>query len=413
MKPRLALLLAAAALPAPAMGASVEVHPYGFLMANYAQAWGRANAADVPTQAVSGGVSAASNQNTSLFTARQSRIGLGLSGGKGPWDSDLSGVLEADFFGPRNSGSSSSDALAAAPRLRLAYIQARRGDDVVVFGQDWIKAFAPLNPTSLAHTGTAPLSNSGNLWNRIPQLRWDRAWGLPRAWAINTKLALVRSFTGDETGRTATAGGTTFAVPASLDTAGSGEFSGGPAYQALVELDKTAAGRHFVAGLSGQYLRETFNAALPPPGGASNNQVAGWLVAAHFSLPFHPLFELSGEAFYGHGNQNVNGLGSVYSDLGSVRQSQVRGGWAQAAARARPDLRFDVMAGFEDVDQTGLAVASIYRNEAMALNAIWDASPELALSVELGRIHSYYVAALAGDSENLGFAAQYKFGGKL
>jgi hypothetical protein len=398
----LALLLA---LPAGA----VEIHPYGFLLAGYVESWGRTNNAEVPTQATSAGTLAASNQKTSVFTARQSRLGLNLVGGKGPKDSDLSGALEADFYGLRNTGTSSLDAMASAPRLRLAYIQAKRGSDTVVFGQDWTKAFSPLIPTSLMHVGAPALSNSGNLWNRIPQLRWDRAWGLPADWAVNTKLAVVRSFTGDETGRTTTAGGTTFAVPNSVDTAGSGEFSGGPAYQALAQIQKKIDGRVFLAGVSGQYLRESFNAAQPPPAGAKNNQVAGWLWSAHFDLPVCPMLELTGAAFYGRGDQNQNGLGSVYNDQGTLRQSLARGGWAQATVRPIKDLRFNAMAGFESIDQLGLAAGTIYRNESSAVNAMWDVSPELTLAVELGRIHSYYLAALSGDSENLGFSAQYKF----
>lgn len=404
----LAALAAILALPASAF-AAVEIHPYGFILASYVQSWGRPNNVEVPSQAASGDSLAASNQNTSIFSARQSRLGLNLAGGKGPKDSDLSGALEADFYGLRNSGSSGFDVLASAPRLRLAYIQAKDGRDAVVFGQDFTKAFAPLNPVSLEHVGTAPLTNSGNLWNRIPQLRWDRSWAPADGWAVNTKVALVRAFTADETGRTTKVNTTTFAVPVSVDAAGSGEFSGGPAYQALAEVQRKIDGRVCLAGVSVQHVRESFNAAVPAPAGASNHKVSGWLWAAHFDLPVLSLFGVSGEAFYGRGNQNVNGLGSVYSDLGEIRLSQVRGGWAQAAVKPVKDWRVNAMAGYESLDQLGLASATIYRNETAAVNAMWDVSPELTLAVELGRIHSYYVKARAGDSENAGFSAQYRF----
>lgn len=403
---RWGVLLLILAMPAGA----VDLQPYGFLLATYEQYWGRPNNIEVPTQASSAGNLAASNQNVSDFTVRQSRLGLNLLGGKGPMDSDLSGVVEIDFAGLRNSGTSSADVLASAPRLRLAYIQAKRGDNSVVFGQDWIKAFAPLNPTSLMHVAIPALSNSGNLWNRIPQLRWDRTWGIASSWKANTKLAVVRSFTGDETGRTTTVGGTTFAVPTSVDGAGSGEFSGGPAYQALTEIQKDVNGRSFIGGVSGQYIKETFNVAVPPPAGALNRQTSGWLGSAHFIFPILKCLELSGEGYYGHGNQNLNGLGAVYNDLGTIRLSQVRGGWGQITVKPIKDWRVNAMTGFEDVNQTGLAAATIYRNESEAVNVMWDTSPEFTLALEWGRIHSYYVAALSGDSENLGLSAQYKFG---
>lgn len=404
-----AVALVLAAGPA---GAAVNVKPYGFILANYTQSWGRPNAVDVPVTAVSGGVTAAGNQNTSVFTARQTRLGLSVTGGKGPAGSDLSGTVEADFFGLRNSGTNSQDVLNSAPRLRLAYLQAKRGDDLFVAGQDWDKAFAPLNPSSLLHQAVPSMSSSGNLWNRIPQVRWERTWPLREGWALGTKLALVRAFTADETGRTTTAGGTTFAVPTAVDAAGSGEYSGGPAYQGLVELEGTWGARPLTAGLSAQHVRETFNAAEPAPAGATDMQASGTLVAAHLDLPIpgcpaKP--SLTGEAFYGRGDQNSNGLGSIYNDLGKPRLSQTRGGWVQLAASPFAGWRFDAIAGFESLDRAGLAAGTIYRNETLSVNGIWDVSPDFSLSAELGRIHSYYVAALRGDSENLGLAAEYKF----
>lgn len=132
--------------------------------------------------------------------------------------------------------------------------------------------------------------------------------------------------------------------------------------------------------------------------------------AAHFGLPVLERLNLSGEAVYGRGNQNLNGLGAVYNDLGTIRLSLVRGGWGQAAWKPGKNWRVHTMAGFESLDQTGLVAATIYRNESLAANVMWDAGPELTLALELGRIHSYYAAAPSGDSKNLGVAAQYKFG---
>lgn len=397
----------AAGVLAAAPTFAVDVKPYGFILANYAQSWSRPNFADVPTEAVSDSNAQPPNQNLSLFTVRQSRLGLNLSGSKGPWDSDLTGVVEIDFFGLRNTGSAGLDVNTVAPRLRLAYMQAKRGDQAVFFGQDWVKAFAPLNPESLVHVAIAPLSNSGNLWNRLPQLRWDADWDLGGDWGAGTKVALVRSFSADEAGRTAGAA----TVATASDLAGSGEFSGGPAYQALTELKRKLGGRTFVVGASMQYLRESFNSVVPQPAGAQNRQVDGLLGSAHFVLPLMEAATLSGEGFYGRSDQNLNGLGTVYNDAGTVRTSQTRGGFAQLQIRPVKGWRFNIMTGFEDLDQTGMPAAAIYRNETISANAMWVASPDLTLSLEFGRIHSYFVSALAGDTKSLALAAQYRFGG--
>lgn len=405
------LLLAglAAALAAAPAGA-VEVKPYGFVLANVVQSWGRPNYADVPTQAVSASNATPPNQDLSAFTARQTRLGLNLGGAKGPADSDLTGVVEADFFGLRNAGSAALDVNASAPRLRLAYLQAKRGDQAVVFGQDWTKAFAPLRPESLAHVAIPALTNAGDLWNRLPQLRWDADWALGGDWRAGTKLALARPFSADESGRVASApAGNTATNATAADLAGSGEFSGGPAYQALAELKRMFGGREFVLGASMQYLRQSFNSAVPAPAGALNHRVDGVLGAAHFVAPVLPALTLSGEGFYGRSDQNLNGLGSVYDDLGYARTSQTRGGFLQAQVKPVPGWRLNAMGGFESLDQTGLAAGTIYRNETAAVNAIWDASADLALSLELGRIHSYFVGALAGETKSAALSAQYKF----
>lgn len=401
-------LLAAACAAAPA--GAVEVKPYGFVLVNYMQSWGRPNFPDVPTQAVSASNATPPNQDVSMFTARQSRLGLNLSGSKGPLESDLSGTVEADFYGLRNAGSTSLDANASAPRLRLAYLQMKKGDHSVVFGQDWVKAFSPLSPDSLAHMAVAPLSNSGNLWSRLPQLRWDADWALGGEWTAGTKLALARPHSADESGRVASApAGNNATNATAADLAGSGEFSGGPAYQALVELKRKLDGRPFVVGASMQYLRQSFNSSVPQPAGALNHRVDGLLGALHFSAPVLPVLGFSGEAFYGRSDQGLNGLGSVYNDLGNARTSQTRGGWAQAQVKPVKDWRFNAMGGFESLDTTGLAAGTIFRNETLAFNAIWDASADLALSLEVARIHSYFVSALAGDTENASLSAQYRF----
>ena len=408
MRKSVLTLLAAALAAAPA--GAVEVKPYGFVLVNYVQSWGRPNYPDVPTQAVSASNATPPNQDVSMFTARQSRLGLNLSGSKGPWDSDLTGTVEADFYGLRNAGSGALDANASAPRLRLAYLQMKKGDHAVVFGQDWVKAFAPLNPDSLAHMAVAPLSNSGNLWNRLPQLRWDADWALGGDFVAGTKLALVRPHSADEAGRVASAPAGNVATNATAaDLAGSGEFSGGPAYQALVELKRKFDGRPFVAGASMQYLRQSFNTSVPQPAGALNHRVDGLLGAFHFSAPVLPVLAFSGEAFYGRSEQGLNGLGTTYNDLGNVRTSQARGGWVQATVKPVKDWRFNAMGGFESLDTTGIAAGGIFRNETLSFNAIWDASADLALSLELGRIHSYFVSGLAGDTENAALSAQYRF----
>src|SRR4051794_16061781 len=90
----------AASIVAPV--SAVEVKPYGFVHTTYTEGWGRVNTPESPNQAVSENA-AGGNINYGNFSARGTRVGLKLNGGKGPMDMDISGVVEMDFIGLRNS----------------------------------------------------------------------------------------------------------------------------------------------------------------------------------------------------------------------------------------------------------------------------------------------------------------------
>ena len=112
---------------------AVEVKPYGFVLAEYTESIGRGNTMDTPFQAVSGNKNE-SHQQISNINVRATRFGLNLAGGKGPFDSDASGVIEADFNGLRQTGTATTDSLSFAPRLRLAYMAFKSGIHTVTFG---------------------------------------------------------------------------------------------------------------------------------------------------------------------------------------------------------------------------------------------------------------------------------------
>jgi hypothetical protein len=42
----------------------------------------------------------------------------------------------------------------------------------LLFGQEWI-IFAPLSPPSDAHVSIPAMTYAGNLWNRLPQVRFE------------------------------------------------------------------------------------------------------------------------------------------------------------------------------------------------------------------------------------------------
>jgi hypothetical protein len=414
------LFLISALLVASSVHAEVEIKPYGFIQPIYVESWGRPNLNDNPTQATSANSSTPPNQNISNMSARNSRIGLNVSGGKGPFDMDLSGIVEADFYGLTYANNANIDGEESAPRMRLAYVQMTRGNQTVVFGQDWDSALSPNHPTSILHASVGTnTGGAGDLWNRLPQLRWDSKWEVMGDWSVNTKLAVVNSYSSDEAGRVATCtvtGGATCTTTATnattSDTAGSGNASGGPAYQALVELQRVIDGRPFKIGVSGQYLRQSFSAYNPAPAGVINPSahMNGTLYHVHFDLPVLSFLDVKGAGFYGNSDFNNNGLGVVYNNNSSVASSMSHGGWVGIEGKLNSKVYCDATYGGESTYEGAIAAAGIYRNEVLSASANWDVSPEFTLSLEGWNIHSYFKAALAGDSIGTGLAARYKFG---
>jgi hypothetical protein len=401
MSRRLALLAALASASAPAC--ALEANPYGFVLFNGAQQWGRANALDVPTLAVSA-ADAGAGGTFNEATARQSRVGLSI-GGASALGAALTGVVEADFFGIRAAGAAANDVLQSGPRLRLAYLQLQWEGQALVLGQDWTRAFSPLRPNSLARQAVVAFTASGVLWNRMPQIRWEGSLPLGAA-ALNAKAAAVRAFSADESGRLSGS------VPqaSQLDQTGSGEAASGPAYQALLELERRVPAGRWAAGISGQYLRQRFVSGLvSPPAGASAGVVEGVLGAAHIVAPVFAWLELSAQGFYGRSDQNLMGLGQIVNDSGRPASSLTRGGWAQLALKPAKGWQANVSYGGERPDDAGFASGAVRSNQTALANVIWDCSKELSWSVEYGTVTTQYVGKSEGTSRSLGLAAMLRY----
>lgn len=401
-----------AALASPHGASAAELKPYGFVLVNAIEHFNRPNFLDVPTQALS--TDDRDTRDTyGNFHVRQSRLGLNAQGVVGPGASLGSATIELDLWGNRASGAAGNDALQSGVRLRLAFVQLQWERHSLVLGQDWVKAFSPLNPTSLVHQAIAPFSNSGNLWNRTPQARWEGKLLPEESGAtVLARAALARAFSADQAGRTTTAAGTAVPSVSQPDQPGSGESSGLPAVQALLEASRKLPNGTLAVGVSGQYLRQRFlPGVVSGPAGAAQGTTDGLLGSAHATLPLLKSVELSGEAFYGRSDMGLQGLSQVYADGTSVRTSQTRGGWVQAAFKPRAAWKLHLAHGVAKVDETGLAIGRTYRNESTVANAIWEAAKELSFSIEYGLIRTFFVGKAAGRTHSLGLAALYKFGG--
>jgi len=400
----------AASIVAPV--SAVEVKPYGFVHMTYTEAWNRVNQTESPNQAVSQNAVANQDRVAANMSARGTRFGLKMTGGKGPWDSDLAGVIELDFIGIRNP-SAATDAAATAPRIRLANMKMSKGMHTFTLGQDWTEAIAPLNPFSVHHVVQSLGTGAGNLYNRLAQIRWDADWMKGADTTVVTKVAAVRPHSADSSPAGSTFTGT--------EGTSSGDLSGGPMWQALAELQHKMDGRTWRLGAGVQYLRRSFVGPVTAPTGATNKRSTELLYAAHWVAPILASLEFQGEAFYGKGGEALQALntGTAITDPtggGHITSRNSRGGWGQLTYKFMPGWRVAGMYAIENMERTGLSATSAHMNEEMVGSLTWDVSPELAMSVEGGRIHTVFagngtggVGTDPGNAKYVGFASQYKF----
>jgi hypothetical protein len=283
-----------------------------------------------------------------LFTARQSILGVQISP-KAPvagWSP--SGLVEIDFFGSRpvDQTLQPQNRVFNQPRLRRAYLQLDKGDWRIVAGQD--KAIlAPLDPISLSHVAIPLGATAGNLWAWLPQVRVENRHKFGKTTLLIQGGILRPSFgdfrLSDQGPATTGLGGT--AVDSSFS--GFGERGRQPFYEARVAVSHPMAGRTATIAVSGHYGREAVGADR---GIDSSAEAVDW------SIPIHKYLIFRGEAYTG-GNlvpfdggieQGVAFTPAVANTPAQFRKIADEGGWAELISPVTPKDILYAGAGTDD-----------------------------------------------------------------
>jgi hypothetical protein len=364
------LLSGSSSLPAeePASTPSplLKITPYGTVFFSGFSNSGGTNNTDIPLWAVAG-------PGSSGGTVRGSRFGLKASGTK-VGSANLSGVIEADFFGGFPSVGIGDNMGVVRVRLALARLEWER--TAVVVGQDWA-VFAPANPASIACTGIPLAAASGNPWARIPQIRVEGRW--PH---VLVQGAVLAASTGDF----------------------SSSFLAQPSTGGLSRLP-FAQGR---AALKGWGEKKTGSLAVSAHIGKSRVlQTSGHVdvdssgVAADLNLPLGAHVALTGEAFTG---KNLAGFqAGIFQGLnpdfgvppetgtaaGAPAAIRTKGAWAQLGVTP-PGLdkgTFYVAVATDDPKDGDLVSVTKrdwrLQNKALAGSFVYKASPQLSFGGEV------------------------------
>lgn len=385
--------------------AGVDVKPYGFILVNVGI--NDVLGTDIPVKA---GIADTTTKTNFLITPRQTRFGLKMSSEVDDWE--MSGGIELDFWGLKGSGANGL-AMQSAPRLRRAYFKMMKESFTFLVGQEW-SLFAPLSPTSLAHVSIPGFSSCGNLWNRMPQIRFEHQHDLGETGSALFQWALVRPLGADVATTTRTQG----------EAFGAGEYSALPFFQGRVSATFS---KNVSIGFSGHYGQEDWEKAYP-----TMNFHEDKTTTAAAALDFKAkagVFGLSGEWFMGSNLRMLFSNAHVWTEwdattnTNKVKGVEANGGWGQVSfAPQGTNLSFNTGAGSEilkeeHVDSLVTAWSpQLWKNMTFFANVMATPMSNVTIAFEYGYLKTTYkywdatASALAeSDADNSNFNLAFKF----
>lgn len=294
-----------------------------------------------------------SSASSSTFNPRFSV--LGVKADRTGLDRSLSGVVEVDFYGGTDNAGN------IPPRLRLANIHYKTGNNEFAVGQDW-------TPVMGLHPDLVDFSiagYTGNLWQRIPQITLTHKFN-DNISGLVTALRFERGLSGQKIATTGSG----------ASEASFGDPERQPYYGGRLAYTGTGNAEGFLVALSSayRYYRSGASTAngLAIPSGQSINS---YLVGTELAAPLGPV-KFTGELAYG------SALGAEWfrfgqeRNLGTGKAIRTVVGWGQLNYSPVKDYTLLAGAGFDnpvdsDVRSTTALVDQQYKlNERTWLTLI-------------------------------------------
>lgn len=375
----------------------IPVKIYGSILFNANYLSHGANTIDIPLFPQKRGTSSDQDHQNFNTTLRQTRFGFRYEG-KIFDDAKLTGVFEFDLLGgkPAFANGVNFDIF----RVRLAYGRIDWASDSLEAGQDWA-VFSPLNPTSLASYAIPGFSTSGNLWNRMPQIRYEHRAGAKSKFLITT--ALLDPDAGDSSGNPA------------VRVIGLGERGSLPAFETRFGFTTTSHGKESSAGVSAHYSR-LLGVPGNPVGTSRRSPIDSYGVSGDANLWLSSGFRITGEAFHGRA------LGIFSGDIaqsavvigGRARGINSTGGWAELHGEAPTgyqgslkNFSMNFGYGIEDNRDQDLIVGIRKRNQTYMVNGQYKFSPNFTFALEYRRLLTDWFREPQSDRKlnwaNIGF----------
>ena len=297
----------------------------------------------------------------------------------------FSGDLQTDF----NGGQQPSSGGRTFPliRMRIARATLRWAKSELMVGQD-VPVIAPLNPVSIAASGTPEFAGAGNLWLWLPQARLTIGGMAPKTAAL--QLAVLAPTNGDPVA----------AFDTDLDPA---ERSQRPFLQSRLRYRWEMSERTGEVGCGAHVGWIAINGSATAPRTLVRSDAGACDVVAPMKI-----FELRAEAYRGQAVRGLGGGGIGQALTAGGAPVRDIGGWAQLNVAPSAIWSFGGGYGIDDPNDADVGAGGRLRNESFAGYFITHPSGPLVLGVEWRRIGTTYTGRrLINDHLNLSFGFEF------
>jgi hypothetical protein len=354
----------------------------------------RVNNVDVPQTALAS-TDPAPAAGAFGMSLRQTRLGASVA------VNDVAGGtfvadIDADFFGGVQNGPGDRR-LFPEPRLRTSRALLRWARTELMVGSD-VPLVSPLNPVSVAASGTPDFSGAGNLWNWLPQARLGQQLVTTSVRGTNVRVgvqaAVMTPFIAAQ-------------LPGEADAVDAGERSRRPAFEARLHAqwgDSTDAGATdaSIARSGGEIGVGVHHGSAAIEGGRETTSRA---LAMDARASFGGRWELRGEAYVGQLLRGLGGgaIGQAFGRpvSGALLGAPIRdrAGWAQLNLQALRTVLLGAGCGLDVANAADRPVRT--RNTVCAGHVLWRPAEPLLLDLEYRRLETRFDVGSPGRAHHL------------
>jgi len=323
------------------------------------------------------------NDNQFSMTARQTRLGLNITGPDGG-SVKTSGKVEIDFYG--GSGENKPN-----PMMRHAYLKLDWPDhDVSILAGQTSDVISPIvMPTVNYWVGWWV----GDLGYRRPQIRVTKGFDVAQDTELEFALAATRTIT-NRRGPFTRSGGDT------------GEDAGFPTVQGRAGLTFPFVGdKPAKIGISGHWGEEEYDRDASD----NNRNYVTWSGNLDLVLPITDWLALKGTAFTGENLDSY--LGGIAQGRNPVTGKEIssHGGWVAACLGPWGKWRFNVGASADNVDNEDVEVGARTSNRSIFGNTHYAITRNASVALEVSNWRTGYKGQRNADSMRAQLAFIYNF----